>query len=132
VGVKYRANLSFQKNPITDADRKVGGRQGALIRKIAQRSIRKRKAVSEPGKPPTNREGTLKRFIFFSWDEQTRSVFIGPERLDKPGSVPSLLEHGGMGDNNGRRVLYKARPTMQLALAEAMQYLPDLWAGAVN
>lgn len=105
---------------------------GALIRKIAQRSIRKRKAVSKPGKPPTDRTGLIKRFIFFSWDPATRSVFIGPEKLDIKGDVPHLLEHGGMGDNNGERVFYKSRPTMQLALDEAKQYLPELWAGAIN
>lgn len=131
-GVTYKPRFEFQKSVMPDAQKKVGGRQGALIRTIARRSLRKRKKVSEPGNPPTNREGLLKKFLFFAWDASEQAVFTGPEKLGKTGSVPHLLEHGGVATVGGKSVRYEARPTMQLALGEAMATLPELWGGAVN
>lgn len=77
---------------------------GALVRKVAQRSIRrggKKRKPSDPGKPPKHHlPGTnegLRRIIFtLSSDNMTCSV--GPvkyERASLP-SVPSLHEFGGM------------------------------------
>lgn len=137
--VKYKPDLSFIRNKIPDAMRKTAGRHGALVRTIARRSIRKRKAVSQPGKPPTNRTGLLKKFIFFSWDATTQSVVIGPEKLSgvADGNTLRRLEFGGTGfitEKSGRRrrVRYRARPTMEPALNAAKQKLPELWRGAVK
>lgn len=136
---KYRPDLSFIQRKIPAAMRKTAGRQGALVRTIARRSIRKRKKTSEPGKPPTNRTGLLKRFLFFSWDASSQSVVIGPEKLSGVADGRSLrrLEFGGTGtviDKQGtaRRVRYKARPYMQPALDAAKQKLPELWRGAIQ
>jgi hypothetical protein len=131
-GVRYKPNFSFQQNPIPKEKEKVAGRQGALIRTIARRSIRKRKAVSQPGSPPTDRGGLLKKWLFFSWDPTEQAVLVGPEKLAKSGRVPQLLEYGGAATIDGRRVEYRARPTMRLALEAAMDKLPELWGSAIK
>lgn len=77
---------------------------GAMVRKIAMRSIRKRKKTSQPGSPPSSHTGLLKRFIFYSYDRLRRSVVIGPIRLNarsglnqgaKGRTIPQTLEYGG-------------------------------------
>ena len=87
--------------------RQVLSKFGRYVRADARQSIRKRKKASAPGKPPSSHTGLLKRFIFFAYDLNSRSVVIGPERL--PGSgygeAPSILEYGGglRGVKNTRR-----------------------------
>jgi len=68
---------------------------GAYVMTAARNSIRRRKDVSEPGSPPTNRLGTLKRFIFFVYSPELHSVLIGPESFGGAVPVPGILEHGG-------------------------------------
>ena len=73
-------------------------RFGGFVRKVARRSIRKRKRkVSDPGEPPHSRGGHLLRDnIFFTYDPDRRSVVIGPVALNaKNGDTPALLEFGG-------------------------------------
>jgi len=87
------------------ATRKVLSRFGAFVRTTARHSIRRRKAVSQPGQPPTNRTGTLKRFIWFAYEPAKRSVIIGPAKTNQvffdgdgrpvKGTVPEVLEDGG-------------------------------------
>lgn len=77
---------------------------GALVRKIAQRSIRrggKKRKPSDPGKPPKHHlpgsnEGL--RRIIYTLSSDKMSADIGPvkyERASKP-TVPALHEFGGM------------------------------------
>jgi hypothetical protein len=66
---------------------------GAFTMTAARQSIRTRQDVSQPGAAPTNRVGTLKRFIFFVYDPALQSVVIGPESLG--GEAPAILEFGG-------------------------------------
>jgi len=123
--VQFRGNLSFINNPIPQEKRKVGNRQGALIRTNARRAIRRRKRPSMPGESPTNQTGILKKFLFYSWDGATQSVVIGPEKL--PGSrsdAPKLLEFG--------KGSFAARPYMRPSLDAAMAKLPELWNGALK
>jgi len=123
--VRFRGNLSFINNPIPQEKRKVGNRQGALIRTIARRSIRKRKRPSMPGESPTNQTGLLKRFLFYSWDGATQSVVIGPEKLPGArGEAPKVLEYG--------KANFAARPFMRPSLDAAMAKLPELWNGAIK
>jgi len=69
---------------------------GALVRQRSRRSIRKRKQASKPGSPPTNRTGVLKRYIYFGYDSNRRSVVIGPVIAPgKAGKAPETLEYGG-------------------------------------
>ncbi len=124
--VKYKPNFAFTRNKIPDAKRKVGVRQGALHRKIQRRLIRTRKKVSEPGKPPTNREGQLKKFIFYSWDAANQRVVSGPEKLPgATGDVPAVLE----GTRRGR---VRPRPSAGPALEKAKDNMPELWDGAIK
>ena len=120
---------SFKRRPVPqDARGKVGRRQGALVRTIARRSIRRRKKASQPGTPPTNREGQLKRFLFFSWDPTTQSVVIGPEQLGGS-DTPAVLEGTR---RRGRQRGLKPRPFMVPALEKAKAKLPELWRGAIK
>ena len=74
------------------------GRIGAFTRRTARSSIRRRKAVSKPGSPPTSRTGILKNSILFGLASGGKSVVIGPSANFFKGSRnagASALEHGG-------------------------------------
>lgn len=137
--------MFFDRKAVTSrvdkATRRVLSKFGAFVRTTARRSIRprKRKAPSPPGQPPTSRIGLLKRFIFFGYDPQKRSVVIGPERLNQKGrgEAPRLLEHGGIGtvvDRTGQRVKgkYRPRPFMGPAFAKEQPKLPQMWRDSVR
>ena len=84
------------KRAADTATRKVLSKAGAFIRTAAKSSIRKRKAISAPGQPPSSHTGLLKRFIFFGYDADRKIVVVGPMRLNqKVGAAPEALEHGG-------------------------------------
>lgn len=101
--------------------------------------------TSAPGMPPYSRTGLLKRFIFYSWDNSSKSVVIGPEKLPIKGQVPHALEYGGATyapeydrDVNGRmisrerRVTIKPRPFMHPALEMSKPQLPPLIKDSVK
>jgi len=119
------------------ATRKVLSKFGAFVRTTARHSIRKRRKVSYPGKPPSSHVGTLKRLIFFGYDLSARSVVIGPAPFRSTVEAPPLLEYGGTAsrqDRKGRRVLarYAARPFMGPAFAKEQSKLPAMWANSVR
>jgi hypothetical protein len=129
--IRYKKIWSFKQSPIPrGVKERVGHRQGQLIRKIAQRSIRnpgKKGRPSKPGNPPKNREGQLRYFIFYSWDDMSQGVIVGPEKL--PGAkqdTPAALE----GTRRRRRL--RPRPYMRPALEKAQSKLPELWRGAIR
>jgi hypothetical protein len=111
VGYKI-TKMFFNPGTVADAaDRKRKGilsKAGAFIRRAARSSIRRRKAVSAPGGPPsahsTDSVATIKN-ILFGWDPSTKSVVVGPVALNikhslnggslEGGTVPQVLEHGG-------------------------------------
>ena len=71
-------------------------RAGAFVRTAARSSIRKRKAVSAPGQPPSSHTGLLRKFIFFGYDPARKTVVVGPMRLNqKIGAAAEAREHGG-------------------------------------
>lgn len=84
---------------------KVLSKFGAFVRTRARSSIRKRKKPSSPGQPPSSHTGTLKRFIFFSYVQESDSVVIGPAITKQSysgkdgqpvsGTIPSVLENNG-------------------------------------
>ena len=96
------------------ATRRVLSKFGAYVRTSAKSSIRKRKKVSDPGRPPSSRTGLLKKYIFFAYDGRKQSVVIGPVRLNtkyfdrdvqpKTGLVPEVLEYGGSLDVIERKI----------------------------
>lgn len=109
---------------------------GAFVRQTAKTSIRKRKAVSEPGQPPSSHTGLLKRNIFFVFSPETRSVVIGPILLNQRTDAPRLLEHGDTVVRRRRnrrvRMTYEARPFMGPAFEREQQQLPALWKNSVG
>ncbi len=126
--------------------RKVLSKFGAFVRRAARSSIRKRRSSAPPGSPPSSHTGLLKRFIFFGYDTQARSVVIGPARLDQRGrtpataQAPSLLEHGGVATltrRTGRRqarrqVRYRPRPFMGPAFEKQIPLLAAMWRDSIT
>ena len=124
------------------AERKVLSRFGAFVRRGSRSSIRKRKAASAPGQPPSSHVGLLKKFIFFAYEPARQSVVIGPARLNqKTGNALSALEYGGrtqIVSRNRRRqrtvrtVHIQPRPFMGPAFEKEKPKLPAMWAGSVK
>lgn len=95
-------------------------------------------APSEPGTPPRNQTGLLKRFIFFSYDKFNQGVVIGPARLagnrQEP-PPPQILEEGGVvrGRNMKRPARIRPRPYMKPAFDRQInKRMPDMWRNAVR
>jgi len=120
------------------ATRRVLSRFGAFVRRTAKQSIRKRKAPSPPGTPPSSHTGLLRKFIWFGYDPGRRRVVIGPARLSRKGrgEAPSLLEYGGstMVQRGGkrRRARIRPRPFMGPAMANEQPKLPAMWRDSVR
>lgn len=128
-------------NAVDKAARRVLSRFGAFVRQTARRSLRSRKGSAPPGQPPYSHTGLLKRFIWFGYEPNRRSVVIGPARLTGSGrgQAPELLEHGGASDKRsagrggGRyHPRYRARPFMKPAFDREQSRLPALWANSVK
>lgn len=81
---------------------------GAFVRTKAKSSIRRRKAVSAPGQPPSAhaKSGEFRslKSIWFAFDPKRGSVVVGPVGFNalsvfegklQPGRVPDVMEHGG-------------------------------------
>ena len=118
------------------AQRRVLSKFGAYVRRSAKSSIRKRKRASQPGSPPSSHTGRLKKFIFFLYEPQRRSVIIGPVLLGKGTDAPRLLEHGGSAVRRKRkkpvRITYAARPFMGPAMEREKPKLPAMWRDSVR
>lgn len=112
--VKEFQDIFFDRDKVSRAVNAAVRRQlsrfGAFVRQRSRSSIRPRKAVSEPGSPPTNRTGLLRDFIFFAYEQSTQTVVIGPAKLNKPGVVASLLEYGGSVQGDGRTIFITRDP----------------------
>ena len=123
---------------VDKSTRQVLSRFGAFVRRTAKQSIRKRKKSSAPGTPPSSHTGLLKRFIFFGYDPQKRSVVIGPTRLteNNRGEAPSILEYGGRttveGHKKKTRVRIRPRPFMGPAFEKEKTNLPALWKNSIK
>ena len=123
------------------ANRRNLSKAGAFVRTTARSSIRKRKEISAPGQPPSSHTGLLKRFIFFGYDADRKTVVIGPMRLNqKIGAAPEALEHGGSSvvcpggrrHRKRRRIRVQARPFMGPAMQKEAPKFPKLWANSVR
>lgn len=123
-------------NSVDRATRGVYSRFGAFVRTRARTSIRPRKGTSLPGQPPFSHVGLLRRFIFFSWDSERRSVVIGPTLINSPTGAPEVLEHGGETEvitrRERRRVFIQPRPYMGPAFQAELSQLPRLWRDSVR
>ncbi len=133
----------------TDRVKRAGGaaarrnlsKAGAFVRTAARSSIRKRKAISAPGQPPSSHTGLLRKFIFFGYDAARKTVVVGPMRLNqKIGAAPEALEHGGtsivLGGRRGkrrkRRIRVKPRPYMGPAMQKEAPKFAGLWANSIR
>ena len=132
--------LFFDRAAVTraadQATRTVLSKFGAFVRQTARTSIRKRKSSSPPGQPPSSHTGLLKRNILFVFSPETRSVVIGPIRLNTGTDAPRILEHGDRVVRRRRnrrvRIQYEPRPYMGPAFAREQQQLPALWQDSVR
>lgn len=85
-------------------------------------------APSRPGEPPRVRAGLLKRFLYYAFDSQSKSVVVGPAKLGgQTGDVPGVLEYGGISE--GSRIA--ARPYMRPAEEIARRQYVRLWKDAM-
>jgi len=93
------------RRAVDAATRRVLSKFGAFVRQRARTSIRHRRAVSQPGAPPSSHTGMLRRRIYHAYDPARQSVVIGPVPLNQvffdknlrpvSGIVPEILEYGG-------------------------------------
>ena len=138
------------KDAVDKATRKVLAKFGAYVRTAAKSSIRKRKAISAPGQPPSSHAGHLKRLIYFGYDSGRHSVVIGPTPFRSTAEAPALLEYGGTA-RRAKKVIrrrrgaaraqvvkktvtmkYRARPFMGPAFEKERPKLTAMWAGSVK
>jgi len=140
--ITMRTKLLFFDSPrvqgaMDAATRRALSKAGAFIRTRAKSSIRKRKAVSRPGKPPSSHTGHLKRRIFFAADPVAESVVIGPTPY-REGEAPSVLEFGEVVNRpterrgKKRRMVYRKRPFMGPALEAEAPNLPSYWRNGIR
>jgi hypothetical protein len=111
-------------------------RAGALVRTIARRSMRHRRASSRPPAPPSSHAGQLRDLLFFGYDAATENTLVGPVRIDA-GIVPHLLEFGGEERVTDRRsdtrtARYAGNPFMAPALLAAAPSFPSMWANSIK
>ena len=111
---------------------RVLSRFGAFVRRRARTSIRKRKAISLPGSPPSSHVGTLRELILFAFDAIRRSVVIGPVLFRAGSEAANLLEEGGTATRKGKTLTYRARPYMGPAFREELAKLPPSWRDSIK
>ena len=99
---------------------------GAYVRTRAKTSIRKRKAISVPGNPPSSHTGHLKKLIYFGYDQAKRSVVVGPLPYHK--GVANVIENGGIVDGK----LYRARPFMKPAFDKELPNAAKLFQDQIK
>ncbi len=139
---------------VAEANRRVFGRFGGYVRKVAKTSIKKapkidvvtgqrlgpgrrkkgvvtRDAIADVGKPPYAHLGTIGQMLFYAVEPE--SVVIGPERA-KAGTLRALEEGGEItigpkGRRKGRQVTLGKHPFMQpafqLGLGQLMEWYKD-------
>ena len=112
------------------------GEAGQLIRdEEAKRGIlRSVVPKSRRGKAPLNQTGQLKNNIFFGYDTDQNTTFVGPTRTRR--NTAHALEHGGRvrltaGPNKGKTVSIE-NPFMQPALEKEAPKFADLFANTVR
>ena len=107
IGMKFKV-MSDPKAVVDAIDRATDRNMrtfGRYTRQTVRQSIRKRKAASLPGQPPSSHRGDLKRLIYYDYEQDAQNVVIGPLKYNqvvfdeslRPVSqtVPEILETGG-------------------------------------
>jgi hypothetical protein len=141
IHLEFKQLFFDRKRILTKVDaatRRALSKFGAFVRRSARGGIRKRQEPAPPGSPPSSHSGLLRKFIFFGYDTERKSVVIGPARLGGKGrgGAPSLLEYGGetmiKRQGKARRVHYQARPYMGPAFEKEQPKLPALWRNSTK
>ena len=134
-----RGNFFDRKSVIdatTRAERRVLSRFGAFVRTRDRTSQRRKKAVSDPGAPPSAHVGLVRDLTFFAYDPATRSVVEGPAKLNRPGIVTELLEVGGeavvMRHGKDARAWYRPRPHALPAFEAELEKMPALFKDQIR
>jgi len=110
---KQRLNFIIRKN--------IAKREGRPKPKLGYKS-------SEPGEPPRSRSGLLKKFLYYAFDQSSKSVVVGPAKLaGMDGDAPSILEYGGTSEG----VKIKPRPYMRPAEEISRAHHVRLWKDAM-
>lgn len=147
--VKAIAKTFFDKGAVASkippANRQALSKFGAAVRRIAQQSLQYRDGASAPGLPPhahrsrsfsrhfqkngrkvgkAQPTSPLRELLFFGYDADRQSVFIGPALGGSRSGAPDREEHGGTEviRSFGRRVVvhYPRRPFMQPAFDQVL------------
>jgi phage gpG-like protein len=129
IGISCKTTNRFNslKTKARQAGYKNLGHAAAVLRKIAIRSIHKRKKPSRPGSPPHTQTGRLKKAILYYNDRNRQEAIIGPSK-NIIGIAGAEHEHGG----RFRRERFPARPYMGPALEKIVPSLPPMWAGSIK
>lgn len=108
--------------------------QAAAAKERGQPRPKRPLAASRPGDPPRSVLGFLKKFIYFAWDADRKSVVIGPALFGgAKGKAPRALEEGGTVVLwNGKSVRIEPRPYMRPAFDAELPKVPSLWATAAS
>ncbi len=112
-------------------------RFGAFVRQRAKTSMRRRKAISDPGEPPSTHLGLIRDNVLFEVERAAKNVVIGPMQLNKSSPMAlSALEHGGqtiiMRRGKALEVQVAARPFMQPAFDKELERAPYLWENGLR
>ena len=121
---------------VRDGTKSTLAKAGAFVRTRARSLLRRRKRSAQPGQPPSDHGGYLKRWIFFAYEAATQSVVIGPRlfRSSRP-TVPQLLEGGGeiaRHRSSGKPATYSKFPFMEPALEAERPKFPELFSDVVK
>lgn len=122
---------------LTEDERKIYERRIKAWKKDKGKKKPKRPMASaRPGEPPRSVTGLLKKFLFFAYDAQKKSVVIGPAKLNTKSDAPSVLETGGMTTVRtvkGRRTAtIKKRPYMAPALAKNEAKIQEMYRDSIR
>lgn len=118
---KTLAELTSDQRTVFEIQKRIAKREGT---ETPKRPF----APSLPGEPPRMRLGLLKRFLYFAYDSDSKSVVVGPAKLTQfPGEAPSVLEFGGVSE--GSRI--EARPFMRPAEQVVRTQYVRLWKDAM-
>lgn len=120
---------------IDQKTKKVFVRFGGTVRKTAQFSMRTRKGTAPAGQPPyAHDKKLLRKLLFFFYDVETKTVVIGPIRLDKTADqhIPKLMEEGGKiarVTRSGKTVVheYDEHPFMKPAFDKHIGKLAEMY-----
>lgn len=151
VMMRYFFDRDLVKKAVDAKARGALSKYGAFVRRNAKDLLKYRAQPSAAGSPPSvhrtmtrakkgkagaaggggaQRVSPLREFVFFSFDARTKSVVIGPAKLNKPGDAPRALEYGGTSSVrlDGRTVSIRVapRPFMRPAAEKARRELPGI------